>query len=239
MGTLDTGDLDPPSWAANELKSEQPQHQVTLTQGYWIDKYEVTNAAFAAFVEAGGYENQDLWSEAGWGWLEKQNITRLPFNCRSADTPDHPRVCITWFEAEAYAHWRGGRLPTEAEWEFAARGPDSSIYPWGDEWDPAKANVVDSEGLVPVGSYPDAVSWVGAFEMSGNAMEWVQDWLDSRYYEQGDMIDPQGPETGARKVEKGGWWGSHPYIARAAYRHFEDPPTYQDHHIGVRVVSPQ
>ncbi len=113
------------------------------------------------------------------------------------------------------------------------------IYPWGDEWDPAKANVVDSEGLVPVGSYPDAVSWVGAFEMSGNAMEWVQDWLDSRYYEQGDMIDPQGPETGARKVEKGGWWGSHPYIARAAYRHFEDPPTYQDHHIGVRVVSPQ
>ena len=239
MGTVESGDLDPPSWAANELKSEQPQHQVTLTQGYWIDKFEVTNAAFAAFVEAGGYLDRALWSEAGWGWLEKQNINRLPFNCRSSDGPDHPRVCITWYESEAYAHWRGGRLPTEAEWEFAARGPDSSIYPWGDAWDPAKANVVDSAGLVPVGTYPDGVSWVGAYEMSGNAMEWVQDWLDSRYYEQGDMVDPQGPETGARKVEKGGWWGSHPFIARAAYRHFEDPPTYQDHHIGVRVVSPQ
>ena len=99
--------------------------------------------------------------------------------------------------------------------------------------------MVDSDGLVPVGTYADGVSWVGAYEMSGNAMEWVQDWLDSRYYEQGDMVDPQGPETGVRKVEKGGWWGSHPFVARAAYRHFEDPPTYQDHHIGVRVVSPQ
>ncbi len=239
MGTGDTGELDPPSWAINELKSEQPQHQVTLTRGFWIDKYEVTNAAYETFVEAGGYLDPSLWSEAGWGWLAKQTVDRLPFKCRSSDQPDHPRVCITWYEAEAYARWRGGRLPTEAEWEFAARGPESSIYPWGDAWDPAKANVVDSDGLVPVGTFPDGVSWVGAYEMSGNAMEWVQDWLDSRYYEQGDMVDPQGPETGARKVEKGGWWGSHPFVARAAYRHFEDPPTYQDHHIGVRVVSPQ
>ena len=146
MGTGDTSDLDPPSWAVNELKSEQPQHQVTLTQGYWIDKYEVTNAAFAAFVEADGYLDQGLWSEAGWAWLEKQNINRLPLKCRSSDQPDHPRACITWYEAEAYSHWRGGRLPTEAEWEFAARGPDSSIYPWGNEWDPEKANVVDSDG---------------------------------------------------------------------------------------------
>ena len=237
MGTADSTGLEPPPWAAAEINSEQPQHQVTLTQGYWIDKFEVTNAAFAAFVDAGAYQNQDLWSEAGWDWLSKQDVDRLPLTCRSSVQPDHPRACITWYEAEAYSKWRGGRLPTEAEWEFAARGPDSTIYPWGNEWDESKANVVGIDGLVDAGSYPAGVSWVGAFEMSGNAMEWVQDWLDSDYYEGGDMVDPQGPETGVRKVEKGGWWGSDPFVARAAYRHFEDPPTYQDHHIGFRVVS--
>jgi formylglycine-generating enzyme required for sulfatase activity len=237
MGTLDSSGLEPPAWAADEVKSEQPQHRVTLTEGYWIDKYEVTNAAFDLFVEAGAYQNRDLWSEEGWTWLGRQDADRLPLNCRSSDQPDHPRACITWYEAEAYARWRGGRLPTEAEWEFAARGPDSTIYPWGDEWDPAKANVVGVDGLVDVGSYPEGASWVGALDMAGNAMEWVQDWLDSRYYEGGERVDPQGPETGVRKVEKGGWWGSDPFVARAAYRHFEDPPTYQDHHIGFRVVS--
>lgn len=237
MGTGDTRGLNPPAWAEKELESEQPQREVTLTRGYWIDKYEVTNAAFEAFVEAGGYQDEGIWSEAGWTWLQKQNTDRLPVTCSSSDVPDHPRVCITWFEAEAYANWRGGRLPTEAEWEYAARGPDSLVYPWGDEWDPALANVVDSASLVPVGTYPAGVSWVGAFEMSGNAMEWVADWLYTRYYEEGENVDPQGPETGARKVEKGGWWGNDPYVARAAYRHFEDPPTYQDHHIGVRIVS--
>jgi formylglycine-generating enzyme required for sulfatase activity len=146
-------------------------------------------------------------------------------------------VCVTWYEAEAYARWRGGRLPTEAEWEFAARGPESHIYPWGDAWDGSKANVVDSDGLTPVGAFPDGASWVGALDMSGNAMEWVQDWLDFDYYQLQVADDPAGPETGEIKIEKGGWWGSVPYVARAAYRHFEDPPEYQDHHIGFRIVT--
>jgi formylglycine-generating enzyme required for sulfatase activity len=231
-----TGELAPPTWARFELASERPQHEVSLSSGYWIDKTEVTNEAFQAFVDAGGYQERSLWSEAGWTWLSGRDPTALPVACVDAE-PDHPRVCITWFEAEAYAAWRGGALPTEAQWEFAARGPSSSIFPWGDDWDAAKANVVDSSELSAVGSYPDGASWVGALDMSGNAMEWAADWYSGSYYKQQVRDDPTGPDLGTKKVEKGGWWGSVPYVARAAYRHVEDPPTYQDHHIGVRIVT--
>jgi formylglycine-generating enzyme required for sulfatase activity len=230
--------LNPPSWVKRELAYEQPQHQVTLTSGYWLDKYEVTQAAFQAFVDDGGYLQRDYWSEPGWLWLSKQTAGKLPIQCFKENTPAWPRVCVTWYEAEAYAHWRGGRLPTEAEWEYAARGPESRRYPWGNSFDNTKANVVDSMDPAPVGNYPAGVSWVGAHDMAGNAMEWVQDWLDPHYYELNIQNDPPGPSKGYNKVEKGGWWGSNLFVARAAYRHFEDPPTYQDYHIGFRIVSP-
>lgn len=239
MGTDDTdptGELAPPDWARFELAAERPQHEVALSSGYWIDRTEVTNEAFGAFVAAGGYQDRSFWSDAGWTWVSGREATDLPASCVDA-RPAHPRVCITWYEAEAYAAWRGGALPTEAQWEYAARGPSSSIFPWGDGWDPAKTNLVDSEGLTPVGSFPDGASWVGAVDMSGNAMEWVADWYSGSYYKQEIRDDPTGPPTGSKKVEKGGWWGSVPYVARSAYRHFEDPPTYQDHHIGVRIVT--
>lgn len=236
-GVDDLDSLEPPSWALDELKSEQPQHEVRITHGYWIDKYEVSNAAFQAFAEDGGYLEEGYWSEEGWQWLSTQNVDRLPRKCVQEELANHPRVCITWYEAEAYAHWRGGRLPTEAEWEYAARGPESRVYPWGDAFDSGKANVVDSVGLTPVGSYPDGVSWVGAHDMSGNAMEWVQNWFSPDYYELSEQDDPQGPETGRIKIEKGGWYGSNPFVARSAYHHFEDPPSYGDHHIGFRIVT--
>ena len=82
-------------------------------------------------------------------------------------------MCLTWFEAEAYAAWRGGRLPTEAEWEYAARGPKSTVYPWGDAFDREEANVLNSVAPQPVGSYPTGASWVGAEQLSGNVWEWV------------------------------------------------------------------
>jgi formylglycine-generating enzyme required for sulfatase activity len=238
MGTGDVSSLDPPDWARRELQSEQPPHEVFLSSGYWIDKYEVTNKAFDVFVEDNGYTTETYWSREGWQWLIRQNIERLPVKCANEQPPDHPRVCVTWYEAQAYAYWRGGRLPTEAEWEYAARGPDSLIYPWGNTFDSSRANVISSKGLTPVGSYPKGVSWVGAHDMSGNAMEWVGDWLDYDYYQQNEQHDPQGSETGIIKVEKGGWWGSNPFVARSAYHHFEDPPEYQDHHIGFRIVTP-
>jgi formylglycine-generating enzyme required for sulfatase activity len=228
--------LDPPNWVAKELDSERPQHQVRLTEGYWIDKYEVTNAAFAAFVANGGYTNPAYWSEAGREWLGRADVGSRPSPC-PGELPDHPRRCVTWYEAEAYARWRGGRLPTEAEWEYAARGPKSPRYPWGDTFDAARCNVVESKGPVPVGSYADGASWVLALDMSGNAMEWVSDWLDVAYYRQSASENPTGPPSGTVKVEKGGWWGSNPFVARCAYRHYEDPPEYGDKHIGFRIVS--
>ena len=228
--------LNPPGWAKATAIYEEPQHEVCLTKGYWLDQYEVTNAAFDVFVADGGYSNTEFWAKEGAAWLKRQDVTNLPVACEDSEA-DHPRTCETWYEAQAYAAWRGGSLPTEAQWEFAARGTESHIFPWGDEWDAANANVLDSEGLTAVGSFADGVSWVGAYDMAGNAMEWVQDWLSSKYYATSPKDDPTGAETGSKKLEKGGWWGSNAYVARSAYKHFEDPPTYQDHHIGFRIVS--
>ncbi len=230
-------DQNPPAFVVSELSSEQPKHLVRITRGYWIDKYEVTNASFQAFVGDSGYYKTEYWSDEGKAWLDGQNLARLPFTTGS-EAARQPRVNVTWFEAEAYAHWRGGRLPTEAEWEYAARGPRSFLYPWGDSFDTAKANVVHSSGLTDVGRYPDGASWIGALDMAGNAMEWVQDWLDVNYYNQNVRDDPPGPAAGTVKIEKGGWWGSNPFVARSAYRHFEDPPGYRDGHIGFRIVTP-
>jgi formylglycine-generating enzyme required for sulfatase activity len=226
----------PPAWVASEFPSEVPAHMVTVSKGYWIDATEVSNADFAAFADAGGYTNRALWSDDGWAWLGTKDAARLPVHC-NGDVATQPRMCITWYEADAYARWRGGRLPTEAEWEYAARGPKSSVYPYGDTFDREKANVLNSVSPKPVGSYPSGASWVGALDMSGNAMEWVSDWLATDYYATSPATDPTGPATGEKKVEKGGWWGSNEFVARSAYRHYEDPPTYGDKHIGFRVAS--
>lgn len=175
--------LDLPAWIKKELPSEQPQHEVHLTHGYWLDKHEVTNAAFQTFVDAGGYRTLDYWSEAGAKWLSQHQHRSGCLFQKAADKANYPCVGVNWYEAEAYAKWRGGRLPTEGEWEYAARGPQSLIYPWGNTFDSSKVNVVDSSGLKPV--------------------------------------------------------GSNPFVARSAYRHFEDPPDYADQHIGFRIVSPK
>jgi formylglycine-generating enzyme required for sulfatase activity len=226
--------LNPPAFVVGEFASEQPQHEVHLTNGYWIDKFEVTNQAFRAFVDDGGYATRAYWSPEGWAWLQEQLVEMLPMYCQG-NVSENPVACVTWYEAEAYARWRGGRLPTEAEWEYAARGKKSLVYPWGNTFDPGLCNVVGATSLKPVGSYPGGASWAGALDMAGNVMEWVQDWLAP--YSSGMVENPTGPVSGRAKVEKGGWWGATYFVARAAYRHFEDPPNYQDAHIGFRIVT--
>jgi formylglycine-generating enzyme required for sulfatase activity len=241
MGS-EPGSATPTSWAVATFASEHPAHLVHLTRGYWIDTTEVTVKAFAAFKAAGGYQDQSLWSDKGWTWLQTKTGTDLPEVCSAlALASDGPQVCVTWYEAEAYARWRGGRLPTEAEWEFAARGPESRVYPWGNTYDPAKANLDGGTKAVAVGTYPAGASWVGAQDMAGNAMEWVADWWSDTYYAESPPNDPTGPAVGVIKIEKGGWWGpadnSGAFVGRAAFRLDEDMPTYEDHHIGFRIVT--
>ena len=163
----------------NASGDELPQRRVCLTQGYWIDMLEVTNSAFQAFVEAGGYQKREYWSDEGWRFAQ---LFGPPLDYRGFNAPQQPRTGISYYEAEAYARWRGGRLPTEAEWEYAARGPDGRIYPWGDNWDRRRA-VTDriTRAPLPVGERRLGESWIGALDMCGNVYEWVADWYGPSY----------------------------------------------------------
>jgi formylglycine-generating enzyme required for sulfatase activity len=158
-------------------EDEQPVHEQCIDRPFWIDKQEVTNAEFARFMEAGGYDDSSYWTKSGWEWRESQGITEPDdWELGTLNAPQQPVVALSWYEAEAYAAWRGVALCTEVQWEFAARGPESWIYPWGNEF--VADNVVytgNSRGRVAeVGSRPTGASWVGALDMSGNVGEWTR-----------------------------------------------------------------
>jgi ribose transport system permease protein len=173
-------------------EDEAPAHEVDLP-AFEIDVFEVTNADFAKFVEATGYQTD----------AEKEGRTR---NWRSvAEGKDnHPVVFVSWNDAVAYCQWLGKRLPTEAEWEKAARGTEGRIYPWGNDYDPAKANVKDTglRGTAVVGSFGAGASPYGVEDMAGNVWEWTADW-----YEAYPGSDSQSDYFGQRfKVLRGGGW---------------------------------
>jgi formylglycine-generating enzyme required for sulfatase activity len=188
---------------------ETPRHTACISRGFWLDRTEVTNEAYDKFAVSGWYRDRGRWSEAGWASIRKDH---LPYDYGFLEQfiePRQPRVKVTWYEADAYARWRGGRLPTEAEWEWAARGPESRRYPWGPTFDRRLANSAtdDRRATVPVGSYPGARSWAGADDMAGNVAEWVADGYDSHAYRTAPRLDPFVPPNGRRHVLKGGAWG--------------------------------
>ena len=201
----------------------RPRHSVTL-DAFDISRHEITNAEFAAFVTARGYERPEWWSDAGWRWRAREAVTQPQFWTNGAfNGPNQPVVGVSWFEAEAFCTFSGFRLPTEAEWEKAARGTDERVYPWGDTWDPARANggVPGSAGTVAVESYAGGVSPYGVYDMAGNAWEWVADWYDARYYATSPPSNPTGPATGGEKVLRGGSWkSSEPGLVRDVARDF-------------------
>ncbi len=194
---------------------ERPRHRVMLGD-YWIDRHPVTNRQFAAFVRETGF--------AGTEWRD----------AFSPGKEDHPVVLVSWDEARAYAEWCGTRLPTEAEWEKAARGTDARRYPWGNRWDGTRCNVA-GRGTTPVGAYPEGASPYGCHDMAGNVWEWVADWYDGAYYSRSPESAPTGPEAGVSRVLRGGSWGLSRVSARAAYR-YEDPPDGRSDFIGFRVL---
>ncbi|MFN4260586.1 MAG: formylglycine-generating enzyme family protein [Gemmataceae bacterium] len=157
---------------------EKPLRRVWLS-AFWIDWYPVSNARFAQFLAAGGYEQRRWWSPRGWEWRCQYDITE-PLHWREPgwDGPEQPVAGVSWFEADAYARWAGRRLPTDAEWEKAARGDDQRRYPWGNDWPTARrANfAAHVRRTTPNGLYPDGVSPYGCHDMAGNVNNWVSDW---------------------------------------------------------------
>ena len=196
---------------------ERPVHSVHITKGVWLGKHAVTNAQYKAFCEATGRE--------------------FPPNSDQGD--DHPVVDLNWQDALAYCDHYGLALPTEAQWEYAARGPEGRTYPWGDEWDGTKCCHRGNKGpggkTHPVGSFPEGASWCHALNMSGNVWEWCADWYDADYYGQSAESDPAGPTSGVGRILRGGSWGSVvPRFFRCASRTFSYFPRARGDDVGFR-----
>jgi formylglycine-generating enzyme required for sulfatase activity len=235
---------------------EQPVHPVAL-DAFWMGQTEVSVAQFREFVQAVGYRTEA--ERQGWGWV----LTREAWeqvegaNWQHPDGPDsrtsdeHPVVQVSWNDATAYCAWVGARLPTEAEWAYAARGPGGRIYPWGDAFECARGNFDDEtrvdayvvpggtgcDGYVrtaPVGSYPTGASPYGVLDMAGNVWEWVADWYG--IYPEGRQVNPTGPEMGASRVVRGGAFITGPNVLRAANRYHHEP-AYRCNEIGFRCVT--
>lgn len=196
---------------------ERPTHQVTL-DAFWIDRTEVTNAQFARFILAGN-SAQGHWKKYATG------------------NDQHPVVNVTWHDALAYCRWAGKRLPTEAEWEYAARGIDGRKYPWGNTWEDIRARFIGNRGsgtTAPVGSYPTGASPFGVLDLSGNVWEWVQDWFAP--YPRRTVRNPIGPDSGAWRLVRGGSWNLVPGILRSSNRAWF-VPEYRSISLGFRCVE--
>jgi sulfatase modifying factor 1 len=191
--------------------NEQPQHRVYVSE-FLIDKTEVTWRQFRKFAEA---------TEA-----------RLPPEPTSGSPDDYSVSFVLWEEAKAYCEWTGGRLPTEAEWEKAARGTDGRKYAWGDEWDPRRCNSISGGMHQPesAGAYRECLTPYGVLDMPGGMWEWCSDRYGENYYAESESHDPKGPATGRLHVMRGGAWMSQPMWLRAAYRVKRSPTSRNADH---------
>jgi len=202
---------------------ERPVHQVYL-DAFYIDVYEVTNELFARFLNEMGNQVQDgeTWLEAGSEYVRiiQRDGKWRPF----AGNANHPVVMVSWYGARAFCDWRGARLPTEAEWEKAARGGlGGALYPWGNAepiyaFDAENGAQFGDRGFttVPVGSF--SPNGYGLFDMAGNVYEWVADWYASDYYSHSPSENPLGPSKSDSRVVRGGSWVNGPYELRVSYR---------------------
>lgn len=227
----------------SEYEDEQPVHKVTLSS-FWIDAYEVTNAQYRACVETGRCEPPAE---------PKQETSYSSDYYANPAFDDYPVVNITWEMADNFCRvWRGGRLPTEAEWEYAARGEEAYIYPWGSRT-PASSllNFCDVNcpydwavgwhddgyaNTAPVGSYERGVSPFGVFDMAGNVWEWVSDWY--KRYTSASVTNPTGPSEGPGRVRRGGAWSNSAARLRVTNRGWDLPDGYDDDQGFRCVLSP-
>lgn len=208
-------------------EDEAPVHRVYLNT-FYIDKFEVTNARFAKYVEA-------IQSEPPWGFSDKE-------------TPvvhaDRPVRWVSWMDAMGYCLWVGKRLPTEAEWEKAARGTDERLYPWGNDL-PTPVHAVyglkegGAETVSVIGDHHMGQSPYGVQDLAGNLYEWVMDWYEEDFYSNflnNPAINPRGPSEGTAKVQRGGSYINTPYRLRSSFR-TKGNPTEQDPNVGFRCAQ--
>ena len=222
---------------ASNYRDESPAHAVTLA-AFWIDQTEVSNAQYQRCEMAGGCEPP----------RERSSHYRASYY-GTAEYADYPVIFVTRDQASAYCSWAGGRLPTEAEWEYAARGPGSAIFPWGDEFDGSRLNYCDvncdagpNDPMIDdghadtarVGRFPSGASWIGALDMAGNVREWVAGWYGP--YSVDAQLNPSGPAAGDLIVPRGGSWIDNPSIVRSANRGGNTPDYYRDYY-GFRCVK--
>lgn len=212
-------------------EDERPVHTVVLN-AFWIDRYEVTNGQYQAFLEAMKYPPPLYWGDSRFKGSE------------------HPVVGVAWGDADAYCRWAGNRLPTEAEWEKAARGTEGRLYPWGNKFDRARLNWRGhadyardpdpaTDGYVftaPVGSYADGVSVYGIHDLLGNVWEWCADWYDENAYETHAAQNPKGPSEGLTRVLRGGAWIDYQSNLRTTNR-MRAFPTLKHMDIGFRCAK--
>jgi formylglycine-generating enzyme required for sulfatase activity len=252
---------------------EGPVHEVVLAP-FGIDRYTVTNARFAEFVDATGHTTdaeQYEWSFVFAGHLPDdfpatRSVVSAPWwrqvygadwrhpdgpQSNLADRMDRPVVHVSWNDAQAYCAWSGTRLPTEAEWEYAARGGASTPFPWGDELEPGgehRMNVFQGtfpaddtgadghRGTAPVDAF--APNAFGLYNVTGNVWEWCADWFDVGFYARSERENPRGPATGERRVLRGGSYLCHASYCRR-YRvsaRYSNEPDSSTGNVGFRVA---
>jgi iron(II)-dependent oxidoreductase len=218
-------------------ENENPAHEVYL-DSFYIDKFEVTNEMFAQFLDMQGIqdakETLTIFEQHKHGvvmrsgrWMPAPNYIK------------HPVVCITWRGAQMYAEWAGMALPTEAQWEKAARGTDSRIYPWGNKFTAQNCNCKQS-GLghtTPVNNYPNGLSPFGCWDMAGNVWEWCFDWYAPDYYSSSPNSEPLGPPSGEMKILRSGGWGADAAAMHCSARYFAPPEIHLENLGGFRCVK--
>jgi formylglycine-generating enzyme required for sulfatase activity len=216
------------------FEDQFPPHDVNL-DSYWIDQTEVTNAMFAAFLNDQGNRAQ-----GGTTWLDASGSrTRIHQEgdewVVDSGYESHPVTQVSWYGAQAYCQWAGRRLPTEAEWEQAARGVDGRRYPWGNSQPTCQVTNFDecTSDTSPVGAYPQGASPYGVQDLSGNVWEWVADWYGAEYYANSPPNNPQGPVSSDGRVMRGGSWGTSPAFFEATYR-VTNTPEDSDNFSGFR-----
>jgi formylglycine-generating enzyme required for sulfatase activity len=212
---------------------EHPKHKVYLDD-YYIEKYELTNAQYKKFCDAKGIEYPQV---PGWEGMDDYFVKFL----------DYPALSMDWDQAVAYAAWVGKRLPTEAQWEKAARGPDAFKYPWGSaepdsggvyrcNYIPGADTSADAHKYAaPVGSYANGMSPYGLYDMAGNALEWCSDWHDGTYYGRSPERNPAGPDSGTDRICRGGSWRTGAKEVRCANRYYYEP-SVRCTCVGIRCV---